>query len=766
MSYGVKYRTYFVDHFGRDHRVDILKNGYSGAITEITHTGATPVEMSVEDDGINRFKPIRGTLFQLVLDSSTDLKFSEFFNVEVKEYQIKYYVEDTEGTNPELVTNGDFANWTDDNPDGWTVVNEDGSNYITEANDPFPEACRMVSDNSSNVYMYQDIGAVTNEVYKYSVEVPNHVSGSVSMYTFPGPAIIYMNATGIYTGDFVATGSNLVFDGAIGDNVLVTWDDVSIKKKYKLFWTGWVQPDMYSEPFTAPGYFVQLQATEGLGDLRHYLYESATDTPYTGEEDLLDIIEKCLDNTGLDLELYSACNIFETNQTSTDNYDPLFQTWANQELFQDDLITAWSCYDVLTAVCKIFGARLQQIWGAWHLLPSREIVKLSYDRRIFASGGFGTSTNDTYSARVTATDNQQDDSTICHWVDGNQTIEIIPAYRKLTFIQNYHLKDNLVKNGDFNVDYWDDSTTPSFWTTSSTDQRRWMDSVYFPNNAVAVGDTEYISQELGNVESGGSYFLDINFTYISYVLSINIAQLNVMIKINGDSDKWLDETGTWKDSEDYIHYTETSTDIGDVQSRRIISDAIPVDGTLSVQLHELTISSGTAKVRYTNVSVKIIPSTTDDYLPGELKIHGTGQTNNFTTHEDALDLGDLPDKYNNEIAYRGGLLLPGGACSLWVYKDEFKEDTLLNHLMYDYLRQYDYPTTRLNGTLYSKILDFNSVLIASANGIKTFIQGRMLYRPKEGLWQGEWLEMKEYTEIGITSIGAMTITGLAPTIYT
>jgi len=32
----------------------------------------------------------------------------------------------------ELVTNGAFTNWTGDDPDNWTVTNEDANNYITE----------------------------------------------------------------------------------------------------------------------------------------------------------------------------------------------------------------------------------------------------------------------------------------------------------------------------------------------------------------------------------------------------------------------------------------------------------------------------------------------------------------------------------------------------------------------------------------------------------------------------------------------------------
>ena len=50
-------------------------------------------------------------------------------------------------TGDELVTNGDFANWTGDSPDNYLVLNEDANNYVTESNGQL----RMVSDDSATI---------------------------------------------------------------------------------------------------------------------------------------------------------------------------------------------------------------------------------------------------------------------------------------------------------------------------------------------------------------------------------------------------------------------------------------------------------------------------------------------------------------------------------------------------------------------------------------------------------------------------------------
>lgn len=57
----------------------------------------------------------------------------------------------------EYLTNGDFTNWTGDNPDNWTVANEDANNYVTE--NP-AGVMNIVSNNTAAVSCLQ-LTAVT-----------------------------------------------------------------------------------------------------------------------------------------------------------------------------------------------------------------------------------------------------------------------------------------------------------------------------------------------------------------------------------------------------------------------------------------------------------------------------------------------------------------------------------------------------------------------------------------------------------------------------
>lgn len=73
----------------------------------------------------------------------------------------------------EIITNGDFALWTGDNPDDW-VVTESGANLITEA----AGACRFVSDGT-NIQILSERSIVNGASYRFSVNVTDVTTGGV-----------------------------------------------------------------------------------------------------------------------------------------------------------------------------------------------------------------------------------------------------------------------------------------------------------------------------------------------------------------------------------------------------------------------------------------------------------------------------------------------------------------------------------------------------------------------------------------------------------
>lgn len=83
-----------------------------------------------------------------------------------------------------------------------------------------------------------------------------------------------------------------------------------------LIWIGFLLPDSYSEPYTQGNFFVDFVATDGLGRLKgKYLPDSF----YTDEKTVVEFICKCLELTGLELDLYLAPAVQNTSQ-------PLYHT--------------------------------------------------------------------------------------------------------------------------------------------------------------------------------------------------------------------------------------------------------------------------------------------------------------------------------------------------------------------------------------------------------------------------------------------------------
>ena len=138
----------------------------------------------------------------------------------------------------ELITNGDFSNWTNDNPDGWTITGtENENNYITE----YQGKARYVSDGST-LFMYQNV-LTTGKFYKITADIVVNSGGGMRFQ---------LGANGTHHV-FTTTQSIVLYaqqDGTDGNLQIIrqgatdfTIDNVSVKQvdpnNYWTLGTGW-----------------------------------------------------------------------------------------------------------------------------------------------------------------------------------------------------------------------------------------------------------------------------------------------------------------------------------------------------------------------------------------------------------------------------------------------------------------------------------------------------------------------------------------------
>ena len=127
----------------------------------------------------------------------------------------------------ELVVNGDFTNWTGDNPNGWLLnATEDGNNYVTEN----AGKCQIIGDGSVPMGIRQAILTASN-FYVASIDIKTVTDGAIKM-TADGPQfMLNINSTGVKTDIFQPTGTQLYISrNQSGSSCDVTFDDVSVKQ--------------------------------------------------------------------------------------------------------------------------------------------------------------------------------------------------------------------------------------------------------------------------------------------------------------------------------------------------------------------------------------------------------------------------------------------------------------------------------------------------------------------------------------------------------
>jgi hypothetical protein len=96
MAYGVKYRLEFDDLKGNKRKVEIFKNGYSGAVLPMIGTGEpVEIEWKAEED---LYEPLIGSLCTLNLLVTDDVTYDDFYLYDEREYKVVVYFEASAGS--------------------------------------------------------------------------------------------------------------------------------------------------------------------------------------------------------------------------------------------------------------------------------------------------------------------------------------------------------------------------------------------------------------------------------------------------------------------------------------------------------------------------------------------------------------------------------------------------------------------------------------------------------------------------------------------
>lgn len=219
-------------------------------------------------------------------------------------------------------------------------------------------------------------------------------------------------------------------------------------KDNDLKWTGKVLPFIYSEDYKSPPYYVNVTATDGLAELKDFYLLKKDGFPMYGTMSLIKIVAFCLNKLNLDLNIRVACNMYATGMATTAADDPLDQAYVDLECFYIEQKGQEVSLDfVLKSILDAFGCRIIQWEEKWHIIRVEEMTA-SYDWREFDYNGDYV-TNGTTNPVVDIEYPTQDTVMFT----STPSFEMQPGAGTIRSDYSLGLKDNILENGDFSIEY-------------------------------------------------------------------------------------------------------------------------------------------------------------------------------------------------------------------------------------------------------------------------------------------------------------------------
>lgn len=202
---------------------------------------------------------------------------------------------------------------------------------------------------------------------------------------------------------------------------------VELYKNGSRIWVGFVTPELYSEPDIAPPYDVQIVATDGLGELKNYDFQSnGWNTLYTHINGLLNI-------SGLSLPYDIVSDLCYIDGNGNQSNSSASVMSISVDLSHED---GKSCYDVLQGLLESLNAGITQHNGRWMIFRETDFVNLASANGL-ESYDLNGSVRSLSVVQYGSADSFQ------WWPVGQLTTVIEPAKKSVSVEAPHHYKENV-----------------------------------------------------------------------------------------------------------------------------------------------------------------------------------------------------------------------------------------------------------------------------------------------------------------------------------
>ena len=221
---------------------------------------------------------------------------------------------------------------------------------------------------------------------------------------------------------------------------------VTLKKNNVLFWQGWIGSQLFSEPFASPPYPISLRAYDGLHLLKNIPYFDdpevfqATSNLFNdrfGYHNIVDVVEKCIYNTGVLNDVFYCINISNSlDPTTTPTLFPV-RARVHHQTFLHGESNSMNMEEVLQVVLASLGATIYQRDGDWCVIKISDFTLSPIPILIKRSNWITGSTTETNYITTTQTYTSSEDV--------SKNINLFQVDSSSTFTMQYPLKEVIIE---------------------------------------------------------------------------------------------------------------------------------------------------------------------------------------------------------------------------------------------------------------------------------------------------------------------------------
>jgi hypothetical protein len=479
-------------------------------------------------------------------------------------------------------------------------------------------------------------------------------------------------------------------------------------------WTGFLNPEQFSEPYIPPPFNSTFVATDGLGRLKELTY-----TATNADRSQLYILDRCLAQLGQDLGFSIAINIHDSGMDNT--RAPLAQAYV-----YDACYNGMSCYDVVADILQMYDARITQIRNRWFIWCD---VHLGETRLLYNSS-LGYEDSETAPTQVELGYPDAD-------IYPNEIMQasLLPALKDVAVEQTLGYDGNLLENGDFSGRFSKADLLIQGWTAynmvaASLDRvyaqnKWWIKFVGYQSGDYFLHNIEQNIAVVNDPDAGG-FVLSFDVCFLAWhetaaglreALTGARSYRVLVTMTDGVNTKYLDETG-WVDSVEYLSQNITSTtDVINGTEVKIITNDLPyASGTLKVRLYGYRSlapddDNTIVGMYFSNVRAYFLAEVGEEY-PASLE--GTF-TINALARQSASDVnlitGDAIDIPNKALYYKNKLMLSDDTPTMnWTISGKAVSQSIALQMIRMIAARHSNPRLKLDGRVVCDNLDHTALV--------------------------------------------------------